>query len=41
MVRMSTDNGCYGKDINSNLVEYLLKLCTQLESEIINFELEC
>ncbi|HVP81716.1 MAG TPA: MiaB/RimO family radical SAM methylthiotransferase, partial [Nitrososphaeraceae archaeon] len=26
----STDNGCYGKDINSNLVE-LLKLCTQLE----------
>ena len=25
----STDNGCYGKDINSNLVE-LLKLCTQL-----------
>ena len=26
----STDNGCYGKDINSNLVE-LLKLCTQIE----------
>jgi threonylcarbamoyladenosine tRNA methylthiotransferase CDKAL1 len=26
----STDNGCYGKDIHSNLVE-LLKLCTQLE----------
>jgi MiaB-like tRNA modifying enzyme len=28
----STDNGCYGKDINSNLVE-LLKLCTQLEGD--------
>jgi threonylcarbamoyladenosine tRNA methylthiotransferase CDKAL1 len=26
----STDNGCYGKDINSNLVE-LVKLCTELE----------
>jgi threonylcarbamoyladenosine tRNA methylthiotransferase CDKAL1 len=26
----STDNGCYGKDINSNLVE-LIKLCTELE----------
>jgi MiaB-like tRNA modifying enzyme len=26
----STDNGCYGKDINSNLVE-LLKLCSELE----------
>lgn len=26
----STDNGCYGKDINSNLVE-LLKLCTELD----------
>jgi MiaB-like tRNA modifying enzyme len=26
----STDNGCYGKDIKSNLVE-LLKLCTQVE----------
>src|ERR671910_2114233 len=26
----STDNGCYGKDINSNLVE-LLELCTELE----------
>ena len=28
----STDNGCYGKDINSNLVE-LLKLCTQIEGD--------
>jgi MiaB-like tRNA modifying enzyme len=26
----STDNGCYGKDINSNLVE-LLKLCVQVD----------
>ena len=26
----STDNGCYGRDINSNLVE-LLKLCVQVE----------
>ncbi|HEU5461228.1 MAG TPA: tRNA (N(6)-L-threonylcarbamoyladenosine(37)-C(2))-methylthiotransferase [Nitrososphaeraceae archaeon] len=26
----STDNGCYGRDINTNLVE-LLKLCTQIE----------
>ena len=26
----STDNGCYGKDIKSNLVE-LLKLCTKIE----------
>ena len=31
----STDNGCYGKDINSNLVE-LLKLCSELEG---NFKL--
>src|SRR5918995_1059951 len=28
----STDNGCYGKDINSNLVE-LLKLCTEIEGD--------
>ncbi|HET9806581.1 MAG TPA: tRNA (N(6)-L-threonylcarbamoyladenosine(37)-C(2))-methylthiotransferase [Nitrososphaeraceae archaeon] len=26
----STDNGCYGKDINSNLID-LLKLCSELE----------